>query len=904
MDEQSCDIEKQSKLNEMIIFNFDSIKITMKDLYDQLKIKEKEIFNDKEALPKYTKESPYELEVGKMIVNIYDVEYNTFNFKLANLIKNNIFFPPINAIIQQNNKEIDIDIISYSQILNILEMKQLKQINISCENCKETFLLNFFVLTTHIKHKLLFYDPFDLQEFKGLEDLNNFFPKTNNILKFESALSFEKNFNVYFNKKKYIDSSKQFEYYYDIIERQNLSLALKYETFGKFMIFFGNSGIGKSITIVHTLKYQLDHDKLGTLYIHCKYLAYLQKEMNYIEIKRILVNEIPYLYYKDFANYEKCVKEIKQFELGLKNTIWDLIDKILNDLLIVQNKKCFIVFDQYSKDLDPNNKMELLVKKILGDKNGQKLFSFFCFMSMNNKEVKELKRKKIFNIKEARNIDINEIKNTIIHLQFEKKEKQEIFEKLGKTLRNYHEISQIKNDNKKLKEYYINKKKIIQNKIIAFYMKEKDKCLSLAGISDLIKFSVGIEYTMDEIKKLFEYINFKYFDITINNEIYSIIYLYPIVEDVLKEIYYDFLYGNQNVYDKLLCYDLIKGGGKGCCFEQIVVAYLSPNPFEKNFGIPDIEISIKYTIPKFLPNDGEVNIPYIEKKIKLENNKTYLIEQEIFGGKAIDFIIIDLQGNEQIIFAFQVRILKDEIFDNDDLKEILHKMINYLENFITNLKVKDNNLYFGYIFSLVNEKNQKFGSMINKCKNKKIGYSFFSTKNINKLLNEEKQELYSVYEMVKNPFSSGKNIEITINQKILERRMPLHIGQEPKYSLNKDKKDKIIKFFKDKYRRSIQGFEFRGSLLKKYILGMSCDFYYTENNSGNSFVIIKGIGNLNIYNLDEIENINEEHVFNINSIYDCYNTKYKGKQQKKDSKSFDDEFKNWSVNLKRLKDKK
>ena len=188
MDEQSCDIEKQSKLNEMIIFNFDSIKITMKDLYDQLKIKEKEIFNDKEALPKYTKESPYELEVGKMIVNIYDVEYNTFNFKLANLIKNNIFFPPINAIIQQNNKEIDIDIISYSQILNILEMKQLKQINISCENCKETFLLNFFVLTTHIKHKLLFYDPFDLQEFKSLEDLNNFFPKTNNILKFESNL--------------------------------------------------------------------------------------------------------------------------------------------------------------------------------------------------------------------------------------------------------------------------------------------------------------------------------------------------------------------------------------------------------------------------------------------------------------------------------------------------------------------------------------------------------------------------------------------------------------------------------------------------------------------------------------------------------------------------------------------
>ena len=47
----------------------------------------------------------------------------------------------------------------------------------------------------------------------------------------------------------------------------------------------------------------------------------------------------------------------------------------------------------------------------------------------------------------------------------------------------------------------------------------------------------------------------------------------------------------------------------------------------------------KKIIPKFLPKSNEVNEPFIEHKIKIENNKTYLIEQEIFGGKNIDFII-------------------------------------------------------------------------------------------------------------------------------------------------------------------------------------------------------------------------------------------------------------------------
>ena len=41
----------------------------------------------------------------------------------------------------------------------------------------------------------------------------------------------------------------------------------------------------------------------------------------------------------------------------------------------------------------------------------------------------------------------------------------------------------------------------------------------------------------------------------------------------------------------------------------------------------------------------------MEDKIKLENNIIYLIEQEVFGGKSIDFIIIKFTGKKQIIYA-------------------------------------------------------------------------------------------------------------------------------------------------------------------------------------------------------------------------------------------------------------
>ena len=55
-----------------------------------------------------------------------------------------------------------------------------------------------------------------------------------------------------------------------------------------------------------------------------------------------------------------------------------------------------------------------------------------------------------------------------------------------------------------------------------------------------------------------------------------------------------------------------------------------------------------------------------------------MVEQTIFGGKSIDFIIIDTHRIEQFIFAFQASILRDEIFTEDQVKKFLTKMNIYI----------------------------------------------------------------------------------------------------------------------------------------------------------------------------------------------------------------------------------
>jgi hypothetical protein len=177
-------------------------------------------------------------------------------------------------------------------------------------------------------------------------------------------------------------------------------------------------------------------------------------------------------------------------------------------------------------------------------------------------------------------------------------------------------------------------------------------------MSRLIKISANISYTQNDIISLLEFIHFKYFDIKKINGLFAIFYKFPIVEEALKEIFYTFIYINKNDYENLLKLDVIKGGGKGYCFKQIVVQNLSPSYLNNNITIPFFNIHEREIIPRFLPEINMNNVPFIDELIKIEKNKTYLIEQDIFGRKDIDFIIIDSIGKEQYIYAFQASIFK------------------------------------------------------------------------------------------------------------------------------------------------------------------------------------------------------------------------------------------------------
>ena len=113
---------------------------------------------------------------------------------------------------------------------------------------------------------------------------------------------------------------------------------------------------------------------------------------------------------------------------------------------------------------DFENKIYNLIQKIINDESISYKFAFFLFMSINNKDVKEIKIENILNINsndaENNKCEITEINDILYDKKFGDLKVQEMFEKLGKTIKNYNELSR-KNE-KQLNEYYKLKKTMIK----------------------------------------------------------------------------------------------------------------------------------------------------------------------------------------------------------------------------------------------------------------------------------------------------------------------------------------------------------------------------------------------------------------------------------------------------------
>ena len=113
---------------------------------------------------------------------------------------------------------------------------------------------------------------------------------------FSSIKDFEINSDYYFKEGEYIVNKEKNKFSVYGKKDFNREIAINFFKDHKFFedriyLFYGNSGMGKSFTLIGTLKYLYDHDTVGTLYIHCKLLHFLIQN-DYKKIKEILKDEI------------------------------------------------------------------------------------------------------------------------------------------------------------------------------------------------------------------------------------------------------------------------------------------------------------------------------------------------------------------------------------------------------------------------------------------------------------------------------------------------------------------------------------------------------------------------------------------------------------------------------------
>ena len=293
------------------------------------------------------------------------------------------------------------------------------------------------------------------------------------------------------------------------------------------------------------------------------------------------------------------------------------------------------------------------------------------------------------------------------------------FERIGKTIRNYNILKNIyEKQNEDDLYYYVDDiKKRIKDYLIKFY--ELDKKINY----NFLKCWTNTFYELAHLNDIKDYISFKYFDIRKNqkndNE-FEIIYLYPIVEEIMVEIFSTIFYKNiriNNIF-KLLNID---GCAKGYVFEKFIIHKMKPNDNKNKTVFNYFKIDKVIKCDKFVQRDNEK----LNKLIKSKENITegvYLFEQRIFGGKAFDTAIIDIRKNEKnIAYLFQISINRSykDIFNLSNLETNIKKFLQY---FSIVYSLYFDNVYFTYIFDSKNMDN-----MVRICDIRKMPYMFFDT---------------------------------------------------------------------------------------------------------------------------------------------------------------------------------
>ena len=699
--------------------------ISMKFIYDNLK--DEHYSFDKIGI-----------KIIKKKKEFFDIQYKDKEF-------NDFFQNPINIQIM-NNK---IDIISIAHLKTLIDKYNIIYPKLECNNCKK--LLNGFDnIINHKNHEILVEDLIHFNRIKE-NDFKDYFKKEKNIgikclgKEFKNPEDFETNFMYYFKDYDKIYKNKPFKLYDNKVREEfintwsvNLSLSTR-----KLIAYFGQSGIGKSITMIILLKYVINHKNYGTLYLNMKSLYTLFKKKEYNIIKQIIIDEIPYLFCNRYDEYLKCIKAIASFSIENFDSIWSLLAKILEIINDIpkDNKKYFFVFDQYNNKIDENDRLKNIYQEFALNKS-KKMLGILTYSSMNNKDIKDYKinfiksqldkefiNEMIFfkNLKELNEIFDYET------LSFNDYYYDELFDSFGNNIKYYNIIYDYYYNQKQdeIEKYVDNEKEKIKNKIKKFYDCESN----MKNIIKLLYFSTTTKYDLDSFLKISNFVPFKYFNPIIeyekeNNKYIMINYAFPLIEEIRNELLNEIIYFESNIYKALSKSDLVDDGAREEIFEKFVTFHLNPKAGNDNRKIffKDIDIDDTINMKSFLTKINEKINKRKNKKQLMEG--TYLLTQKIINEKEIDILIVKIKQNKKaIVYALKITIYKPDykILTKNKLVECMNSLKENIEN-IYDIKVIYNS--FAYIFDKSYKDGTLLKNMINKCNNEGISYIMFDPINL------------------------------------------------------------------------------------------------------------------------------------------------------------------------------
>lgn len=759
------------KLKEMTLLNLGEITITMNEILGYLK---------SHSLKPFTLKFE-DQNKNTFILKCYNISENEFDFELGEIKGENIFTAPI--IYYENNDNFW-EFISLEQIHFFLNSFYSPMIQCKIENIH--FPPTLFNIVNHIKHDDTIVDIFKY-EIYDKNSFDTFFkdsPKKFLNETFETPKLFDKNFDFYFNYNKNIRITGNFHIYDDELKsRYYICKDLLDLHKPSPYYYYGSSGKGKSITILGALKYRKNYYQLGSFYINCKSIKNQLLAKNYLWAKQIIINEILFLNPHSYSLYEKSTDYIKSFIFKDEFGYLELIDKLLENFRD-ENFHYLIAFDNYSNLHDQNKYLKKILKKYEEKEN----LKFIICSSTNDTDIKAIKKSYLFQQDCPNKNNYCEIKKICRlikddNLNFEQKL---TLDKFGNSFKVYNEIKIVSN----IEQYIKDKKFQLSKKIISFYLKDDEinkyidetkkiiKTIPFTIIGQILCFQTDYIYNRENIMSIIDYIPPKFYEIKkeINNN-YIVKFSFPFIQEIIYDIYSIItLNNNYNILKKILNN---KGSGLGTIFELKILFNLFEGKKIFNFTI-----NKKYEIRTIIPKSNEsINT---KLKITLKDNSTYVIQQQIFNGKALDCLIIRVINEQLYIYGFQISTYKEEIFNADYIIKAYKDMIENLE-LIFSTTIDYNKCYFSYIFDYSRVTDKDYEIMLDNCNTKHWKYCFFDT-NDNIFCDKNHLVIENIDSIVTCPLLNEKKFIPQVKQKftkyeLLQLKIKELISKEKKIAI-------------------------------------------------------------------------------------------------------------------------